>query len=140
MRGRVVSMTEYGAFVQLEEGIEGMVHVSEMSWTRRVRYPNEMLSVGDEVDVMVLSVDKDEEKIALGIKQTQPNPWKQLSERYPVGSTIKGTVRNMTITARLFRLKTALMPCFMSATCPGPRKSPIPTTCCKRTRKSKSRC
>jgi len=96
MRGRVVSMTEYGAFVQLEEGIEGMVHVSEMSWTRRVRYPNEMLSVGDEVDVMVLSVDKDEEKIALGIKQTQPNPWKQLSERYPVGSTIKGTVRNMT--------------------------------------------
>ena len=96
MRGKVVSMTEYGAFVQLEEGIEGMVHVSEMSWTRRVRYPNEVLSVGDEVDVMVLSVDKEEEKIALGIKQTQPNPWKQLGERYPVGSTIKGTVRNMT--------------------------------------------
>mgnify|MGYP000375779535 CR=1 FL=1 len=96
MRGRVVSMTEYGAFVQLEEGVEGMVHVSEMSWTRRVRYPNEVLSVGDEVDVMVLSVDKEEEKIALGIKQTQPNPWKQLGERYPVGSTIKGIVRNMT--------------------------------------------
>ncbi len=96
MRGRVVSMTEYGAFVQLEEGVEGMVHVSEMSWTRRVRYPNEMLSVGDEVDVMVLSVDKEEEKIALGIKQTQPNPWKQLAERYPVGSTIQGIVRNMT--------------------------------------------
>ena len=96
MRGRVVSMTEYGAFVQLEEGIEGMVHVSEMSWTRRVRYPNEILNVGDEVDVMVLSVDQEEEKIALGIKQTQPNPWKQLGERYPVGSTIKGTVRNLT--------------------------------------------
>ncbi|MCK5861207.1 MAG: 30S ribosomal protein S1, partial [Candidatus Hydrogenedentes bacterium] len=96
MRGRVVSMTEYGAFVQLEEGIEGMVHVSEMSWTRRVRYPNEILSVSDEIDVMVLNVDKDEEKIALGIKQTQPNPWKQLGERYPVGSTINGTVRNMT--------------------------------------------
>ncbi|HNZ47537.1 MAG TPA: 30S ribosomal protein S1 [Candidatus Hydrogenedentes bacterium] len=96
MRGRVVSMTEYGAFVQLEEGVEGMVHVSEMSWTRRVRYPNEVLSIGDEVDVMVLSVDAEEEKIALGIKQTQPNPWKQLSDRYPIGSAIKGVVRNLT--------------------------------------------
>ncbi len=96
MRGRVANMTDYGAFVQLEEGVEGMVHVSEMSWTRRVRHPNEMLKEGEEVDVMILSVDKDEEKIALGIKQTQPNPWKQLGERYPVGSTIKGIVRNMT--------------------------------------------
>lgn len=96
MRGRVVTMTDYGAFVHLEEGVEGMVHVSEMSWTRRVRHPSEMLNEGDEVDVMVLSVDSDEEKIALGIKQTMPNPWKQLGERYPVGSTIKGTVRNLT--------------------------------------------
>ncbi len=96
MRGRVVTMTDYGAFVHLEEGVEGMVHVSEMSWTRRVRYPGEVLNEGDEVDVMVLSVDTDEEKIALGIKQTMPNPWKQLGERYPVGSTIKGTVRNLT--------------------------------------------
>jgi small subunit ribosomal protein S1 len=94
--GRVVSMTDYGAFVQLEEGIEGMVHVSEMSWTRRVRHPNELLQLDEEVDVMILSVDPESEKIALGIKQTQPNPWKQLSERYPIGSTIKGVVRNMT--------------------------------------------
>jgi small subunit ribosomal protein S1 len=94
--GRVVSMTDYGAFVQLEEGIEGMVHVSEMSWTRRVRHPNEMLELDTEVAVMILSVDPEAEKIALGIKQTQPNPWKQLSERYPVGSTVKGTVRNLT--------------------------------------------
>lgn len=96
VRGRVVSMTDYGAFVQLEDGIEGMVHVSEMSWTRRVRHPNELLQLDDEVDVMVLSVDPEEEKIALGIKQTQPNPWRQLSERYPIGSIVQGIVRNMT--------------------------------------------
>ena len=71
-------MTDYGAFVQLEEGIEGMVHVSEMSWTRRVRHPNEILQLDQEVDV-ILTVDPDSEKIALGIKQTQPNPWKQLA-------------------------------------------------------------
>ena len=96
VRGKVVSMTDYGAFVQIEEGVEGMVHVSEMSWTRRVRHPNEILQLDQEVDVMILSVDAEEEKIALGIKQTQPNPWKQLSERYPINSTVKGVVRNLT--------------------------------------------
>lgn len=96
VRGRVVSMTDYGAFVQLQEGIEGMVHVSEMSWTRRVRHPNEILELEAEVDVMVLSVDAEAEKIALGIKQTQPNPWRQIGERYPVGSIVKGAVRNLT--------------------------------------------
>jgi small subunit ribosomal protein S1 len=96
VRGRVVSMTDYGAFVQLEEGIEGMVHVSEMSWTRRVRHPNELLELEQEVDVMVLSVDPDAEKIALGIKQTQPNPWKTISDKYPVGSLATGTIRNLT--------------------------------------------
>ncbi len=96
VRGRVVSMTDYGAFVQLEEGIEGMVHVSEMSWTRRVRHPNELMQMEQEVDVMILTVDPESEKIALGIKQTQPNPWQQISERYPEGSIVKGTVRNLT--------------------------------------------
>ncbi|HOJ33552.1 MAG TPA: 30S ribosomal protein S1 [Candidatus Hydrogenedentes bacterium] len=96
VRGRVVSMTEYGAFVQLEDGIEGMVHVSEMSWTRRVRHPSELLSLDDEIDVMVLNVDPEGEKIALGLKQTRPNPWRELAVRYPVGSRIKGIVRNMT--------------------------------------------
>lgn len=96
VRGRVVSMTDYGAFVQLEEGIEGMVHVSEMSWTRRVRHPNELLQLDNEVAVMILSVDVEAEKIALGIKQTQPNPWHQLQERYPIGSNVKGIVRNLT--------------------------------------------
>lgn len=96
VHGKVVSMTDYGAFVQIEPGIEGMVHVSEMSWTRRVRHPNELLQLDQEVDVMILTVDPDAEKIALGIKQTQPNPWKILGERYPIGSKVKGTVRNMT--------------------------------------------
>ncbi len=95
-RGRVVSMTDYGAFVQLEEGIEGMVHVSEMSWTRRVRHPSELLTLDQEVDIMILSVDSEAEKIALGIKQTTPNPWMEISSRYPVGSVIKGIVRNLT--------------------------------------------
>jgi len=96
VRGRVVSMTDYGAFVQIEPGIEGMVHVSEMSWTRRVRHPNEILQLDEAVDVMILSVDQEAEKIALGIKQTLPNPWKQLADRYPVGSVVKGAVRNLT--------------------------------------------
>lgn len=96
VRGRVVSMTDYGAFVQLEDGIEGMVHVSEMSWTRRVRHPSEVLALDEEVDVMVLNVDSDGEKIALGLKQTRPNPWREIETRYPVGSKIKGIVRNMT--------------------------------------------
>ncbi len=94
--GKVVSMTDYGAFVQLEDGIEGMVHVSEMSWTRRVRHPNEVLNLDEDVDVMILSVDPEAEKIALGIKQTRPNPWSDLEQRYPVGSSVKGVVRNLT--------------------------------------------
>ena len=94
--GKVVSMTDYGAFVQLEDGIEGMVHVSEMSWTRRVRHPNEILNLDEDVDVMILSVDPEAEKIALGIKQTRPNPWSDLEQRYPVSSSVKGIVRNLT--------------------------------------------
>jgi small subunit ribosomal protein S1 len=95
VRGRVVSMTDYGAFVQLEDGIEGMVHVSEMSWTRRVRHPNEVVGIEDETDVMVLSVDPQAEKIALGFKQTQPNPWRLLETKYPVGTAITAAVRNL---------------------------------------------
>jgi small subunit ribosomal protein S1 len=94
--GRVVSMTDYGAFVQLEDGIEGMVHVSEMSWTRRVRHPSDVMALDSEVDIMVLNVDPDAEKIALGLKQTMPNPWRELEGRYPVGSCITGIVRNLT--------------------------------------------
>jgi len=96
VRGKVVSMTDYGAFVQLEDGIEGMVHVSEMSWPRRVRHPDEVMNLDEEVDVMVLNVDPEAEKIALGLKQTMPNPWREIEERYPVNSTVTGIVRNLT--------------------------------------------
>jgi small subunit ribosomal protein S1 len=94
--GKVVSITNYGAFVELEEGIEGLIHISEMSWTRHIKHPSKILSIGDEVEVMVLTVDKGSEKISLGLKQCESDPWLTLSERYPVGTIIEGRVRNLT--------------------------------------------
>jgi len=96
VRGRVVSITNYGAFVELERGVEGLIHISEMSWTRHIKHPSKVVSIGDEVDVMVLKIDKENEKISLGLKQCESDPWLTLIERYPVGSTIEGTVRNLT--------------------------------------------
>ncbi|GEM_PF-80529 len=96
IRGKVVNITKYGAFVELEDGIEGLVHVSEMSWTKHINHPSEVVSVGDEVDVVVLNVDKESQKISLGIKQLEPDPWTLLATKYPPGSKIKGTVRNLT--------------------------------------------
>jgi len=95
-RGKVVSMTDYGAFVQLEEGVEGMVHISEMSWTKRIRHPSEIVHIGQEIDVKLLKVDADNEKISLGIKQIGENPWLQMKDRYPPGSIVPGLVRNLT--------------------------------------------
>jgi small subunit ribosomal protein S1 len=94
--GSVVSMTDYGAFVELEEGVEGMIHVSEMSWTHRIRHPSDVLEVGQEVEVKVLNTDPEHEKIALGLKQTTPNPGEELAEKYPPGSVIEGEVKNLT--------------------------------------------
>jgi len=96
VRGRVVSITNYGAFVELEKGVEGLIHISEMSWTRHIKHPSKVVSIGDEVDVMVLKIDKDNEKISLGLKQCESDPWLTLIERYPVGSSIDGVVRNLT--------------------------------------------
>ena len=96
LRGKVVNLVPYGAFVELEPGIEGLVHVSEFSWTRHVARASDMLKIGDEVDVVVLSVNKEEQKIALGIRQTEENPWDSVAERYPVGTRVKGKVRNFT--------------------------------------------
>lgn len=96
VRGRVVSITNYGAFVELEKGVEGLIHISEMSWTRHIKHPSKVVSIGDEVDVMVLKIDKQNEKISLGLKQCESDPWLTLIERYPVGSTIVGKVRNLT--------------------------------------------
>ena len=94
--GKVVNLAAYGAFVEIAPGIEGLVHISEFSWTKRVARASDMLNVGDEVQVVVLSIDMENQKIALGIRQTQDNPWDTVQERYPVGSRIKGKVRNFT--------------------------------------------
>jgi len=96
LRGKVVNMAPYGAFVELEKGVEGLVHVSEMSWTKRVTKASDVVSIGQEVDVVVLSVNKEEQKIALGMRQTEENPWDTVQARYPVGSKVKGIVRNFT--------------------------------------------
>jgi small subunit ribosomal protein S1 len=95
-RGRVVSLTNYGAFVELEAGVEGLVHVSEMSWTRRVRHPSKIVNVGDEVDVMVLEVNRGAKRISLGMKQVEPDPWATIDERYRIGNRVMGKVRNLT--------------------------------------------
>jgi small subunit ribosomal protein S1 len=94
--GSVVNVMSYGAFVKLEEGIEGLVHISEMSWTKRVSHPSELVGIGDEIEVVVLGINKDKQEISLGVKQTQANPWDQVSGRYPEGSQVSGRVRNLT--------------------------------------------
>lgn len=94
--GKVVSLMDYGAFIELESGIEGLVHVSEMSWTKRVRKAADMLNVGDQVDVVVLGVDLQNRKISLGLKQVNDNPWQSIAERYPVGTKLEGQIKNMT--------------------------------------------
>ncbi len=94
--GKVVSITDYGAFVELEQGVEGLVHISEMSWTQHIRHPSKLVSIGDEVEVMVLRVDQEGQKISLGLKQVQPDPWDDLDEKYPAGTPIRGSVRNLT--------------------------------------------
>ena len=96
VRGKVVSITDYGAFVELEKGIEGLIHISEMSWTQHIRHPSKVVAIGDVVEVMVLKVDKEGEKISLGLKQIQPDPWLTLEERHPVDSRVVGKVRNLT--------------------------------------------
>jgi len=94
--GTVVSLMAYGAFVKIEDGLEGLVHISEMSWTRRISHPSEMASVGDEMEVVVLDIDMDKQEISLGMKQAETNPWTLVKEKYPPGTVISGIVRNMT--------------------------------------------
>ena len=96
VRGRVVSITNYGAFIELEKGVEGLVHISEMSWTRNVRHPSQLLSINDEVECVVLRVDEEEKKISLGMKQTEEDPWLALPAKYPPATKITGIVRNLT--------------------------------------------
>src|SRR5436853_1212425 len=86
----------YGAFVKLEPGIEGLVHISEMSWTKRINHPSELVAIGDQIEVQVLNINKEKQEISLGMKQVQPNPWDKVAERYPPATVITGTVRNLT--------------------------------------------
>jgi small subunit ribosomal protein S1 len=94
--GEVVNVMTYGAFVKLEPGIEGLVHISEMSWTKRINHPSELVSIGDQIEVQVLSINKEKQEISLGMKQVLPNPWDKVAERYPPGTQVEGTVRNLT--------------------------------------------
>jgi small subunit ribosomal protein S1 len=96
VKGKVVSLTDYGAFVELEDGLEGLVHISEIDWVQRPKHPSKYLNVGDEVDAVVLRVDKDERKLSLSIKQTKPSPWELIRERYQVGQRISGKVKSLT--------------------------------------------
>jgi len=96
VNGKVVSLIDYGAFVELEAGVEGLIHVSEMSWSKRVKHPSKLLNIGDAVEAMVLGVDSETRRISLGLKQVEANPWHDLAEKYPVGSQVTGTVRNLT--------------------------------------------
>ena len=95
-KGKVVSITDYGAFVELEKGIEGLVHISEMSWTRHVRHPSKVVAIGDQIEAMILKIDKENEKISLGLKQIEPDPWLTLDDRFPIGTRLTGKVRNLT--------------------------------------------
>ncbi len=95
-KGKVVNIADYGVFIELEPGVEGLVHVSEMSWTKRVKNPGKMVNIGDEIEAVVLDIDLPNKRISLGMKQIEPNPWSVLQERYPVGAVIKGKVRNIT--------------------------------------------
>jgi small subunit ribosomal protein S1 len=96
VKGKVVSLTDYGAFVEIEKGIEGLIHISEMSWTQHVKHPSQIVSMGQIIDAVILSLDKDGKKISLGMKQLEPDPWNTLLQKYPVGSRHVGTVRNLT--------------------------------------------
>lgn len=94
--GKVVSITDYGVFAELEEGVEGLIHVSEMSWSKKTRHPSKIVAVGDEVEVAILNIDADAKRISLGMKQLQPNPWDLVAENYPVGAIIEGKIKNIT--------------------------------------------
>ncbi|MDL2266391.1 30S ribosomal protein S1 [Desulfovibrio sp. OttesenSCG-928-G15] len=96
LNGKVTNLVDYGAFVELEPGVEGLVHISEMSWTRKLRHPSQMVKVGEEVDVVILGVDQDKKRISLGMKQVKPNPWEVVAEKFPEGTVLEGAIKNIT--------------------------------------------
>ncbi|MGM0443665.1 MAG: 30S ribosomal protein S1 [Fibrobacterota bacterium] len=105
VRGRIVSITDYGAFMELEKGIEGLIHISEMSWTQHIKHPSKIVSVGDIVEAVVLKIDRNEQKISLGLKQLEPDPWENIREEFPIGSIVTGKVRNLASFGAFVELK-----------------------------------
>jgi len=128
VHGKVVSIVDYGAFVELEEGVEGLIHVSEMSWTKKVKNPRSILEVDQEIDVVVSEVDPDKRRLSLSLRATEPNPWDEVAEKYHIGSKIRGTVRNLTDFGAFVEI--------ISLTCPGPGGSPIHQRWFRRANKS----
>jgi small subunit ribosomal protein S1 len=96
VKGKVVGVTDYGAFIELAPGVEGLVHISEMTWSKKLKHPSKIVKAGDEVEAVVLDVKTDQRRISLGLKQTQPDPWEELAKKYPVGTIVTGKVRNLT--------------------------------------------
>ena len=140
VQGRVVSLTNYGAFVELEPGVEGLVHVSEMSWTRRVRHPSKLVNVGDMVDVMVLDVNKATKRISLGMKQVEADPWATIDERYKPGERIEGKVRNLTDFGAFVELEPGWTVSSISPTCRGPATSATLPRSSRRASRWRRRC
>ncbi len=105
VRGKIVSITEYGAFMELEKGIEGLIHISEMSWTQHVKHPSKMVSINDIVEAVVLKIDKESQKISLGLKQLEPDPWEDIREEFPIGTVVNGKVRNLASFGAFIELK-----------------------------------
>jgi small subunit ribosomal protein S1 len=105
VKGKVVSITDYGVFVELDQGVEGLIHISEMSWTQHIKHPSQLLNVGDEVEAMVLKLDAENEKISLGLKQATPDPWQHIEEEIPVGSKVTGEIRNLAAFGAFIEIK-----------------------------------
>ena len=132
----------YGAFCKLEEGVEGLVHISEMSWTKRINHPSEVVTQNQKVKVKVLEINKDKQEISLGMKQVEENPWERVAEKYPPGSPMvkgKGTATSPT-TARSSRSKKASTACCTSAICPGRKRSAIRPNCSRKAKKCRRSC
>ena len=123
--GRVVSVTDYGAFVELEPGVEGLIHISEMTWCRRMKHPSKVVKVGDQVEAVVLDVKPKDRRISLGIKQLEADPWTTVADRYAIGSVVEGRVRKLTISARSSRSRKASTGWCTFPTSPGPSGSSI---------------
>ena len=138
VKGRVLSVTDYGSFVELEQGIEGLVHVSEMTWSKRMKHPSKLVKPGDEVETIILSVNPNDRRISLGMKQLQDNPWEQLEEKYPIGAIIEGRVpQPHRLSAPSSKSKTASTASSTSRTSAGPSASSTPRKFSRRVKRSR---